>query len=163
MFTPAGAVLAAISFFLPWVSFSCSGMKRVASGYDLTHGSSEYWVVFIGAAVILGLYFAFQKSEDKQQIKIGAITLSKEQMKQGIIAISAISIGIMIYGYVKSEIIGFDSGFRTKIKGSDIGLSVQFGAISSVIGFILAAIGTKYLEETKDKTAGNKPQTKNEN
>ena len=147
MLTPAGAGLSTISFFLPWVSFSCSGIERNASGYDLASQSSEYWIVLIGAAFILGLYLAFQKSEDKKQVKVGTI------------AISVISIGVMIYGYVKSEIIGFDSGFGTKIKGSDIGLSVQLGAISTVIGFILAAMGTKYLEETKDKTAGNKPQT----
>jgi len=127
--TPAGAGIALICFFLPWASFSCMGEVKYQSGADL---GGIFWIVFLAALAILAAYFVF--SNNKQLKKAKPI----------VIASSLIALGILLYQYIRYSV-GVETDLG-KIKLEDIGFSLQFGGVGTVIGYILALFGTTYLE-----------------
>jgi Co/Zn/Cd efflux system component len=124
-----GAILAAICFFLPWVKFSCSGIEKTASGSEL---GGILWLVLLAALVVVGAFFFFRNQ--------GQIQKSKPI----ILVSSIVALAVMIVRYII-----FMSGEKTQfgtIRPQDIGLSFQFGAIGTLIGFIVALFGTTFLK-----------------
>ena len=132
--SPAGAGIVLICFFLPWVQFSCAGNTRYASGAKL---GGPMWIVFAASIIILGSFFYFKSIKKLEQSK--PITL-----------ISSI-IGLIIIAY---KYFDFASGMKTElgtITPSDVGLSIQFGGIATVIGLLLSIIGSSFLiQENND-------------
>ncbi|HRS51452.1 MAG TPA: hypothetical protein P5067_03370 [Candidatus Marinimicrobia bacterium] len=128
--SPAGAIIALICFFLPWVRFSCMGETKNASGADL---GGLFWVVFAAAIFIVVIFFVFQKRKE----------LAKS--KSFILIASLAALVIILIQYVR-----FSSGKQTefgRIRPQDIGLTIQFGSIGTVIGFILSLIGSFFLNQ----------------
>jgi hypothetical protein len=126
--TPSGAGIALICFFLPWAKFSCMGEVKYQSGADL---GGIFWAVFVAALAILAAYFVF--SNNKQLKKAKPI----------VIASSLIALGILLYQYIRYSL-GVETDLG-KIKLEDIGFSLQFGGIGTVIGYLLALFGTSFL------------------
>ena len=127
--TPSGAIISIICFFLPWVRFSCMGEVKNASGADL---GDSFWIVFVAALAILLIYFIFYSKKELPKAK------------PFIIISSLIALGVMLFQYIK-----FSAGENTefgRISPQDIGLSIQFGAIGTIIGFILSSIGSFFLD-----------------
>lgn len=64
---PTGAIIAVISFFLPWVRFSCGGYTvGTKSGADLANWDWTFWLILFAALAIGGFYFNY-----KSQNRIG--------------------------------------------------------------------------------------------
>ncbi len=128
--SPAGAIIALICFFLPWVRFSCMGKTKYASGADL---GGMFWVVFAAAIFIVLIFFVFQTRKE----------LAKS--KPFILIASLAALVIILIQYIR-----FSSGELTefgRIRPQDIGLTIQFGGIGTVIGFILSFIGSFFLNK----------------
>lgn len=131
--SPAGAGLVIICFFLPWVRFSCGRTPQNYSGADL---GGIFWLVFIAALAIIGAFLLFRSQRQTKKSKPYIVTSS------------LVAISIMVYRYIE-----FISGGKEGIKPSDIGLSIQFGAVATVIGFIAALIGTSFLNSDTETTS----------
>jgi len=135
--TPAGAAFALICFFLPWVEFSCDGKTRTSfSGVDIARYDGIFWLVLVAAIVILMAFFYFRNQ--KQLIHA-----------RPIVALSSVAgLGVLIF-----KVINFFKGTQVlgqTIRPEDVGLSIQFGVIGTLIGFVLALIGTAFLEPVSD-------------
>ena len=126
-FTPSGAILALICFFLPWVRLSCVGVERNYSGAD---EGGILWLVFAAALVILAAFYYF-RSMDRLY-----------QAKPFVIIGAAIALLVILIKYI-SFTQGIDTGYG-KINYSDLGLTLQFGGMATIIGYILALAGVAF-------------------
>ncbi len=114
-----GAIISAICFFLPWIG--CEGGRRTPSGAEI---GGELWVVFIAALVIIAAVFFF-----KQQKQI--------EKARPIVAVSSlVALAMLLYEYIKMT----NDEFAQFIK-----FEIKFGSIGTLIGFVLALIGTPFL------------------
>lgn len=131
--SPAGAVIALICFFLPWVKFSCSGNEQTVSGSQI---GGELWIVFTAAVVILGAFYLFrsQKQLDKA--------------RPVVILSSLAGLAVLLFKFLKF-VTPQETEFGT-ITLKDIGSSIQFGAVGTVIGLIMALIGSSFLKTQDD-------------
>lgn len=131
--TPAGAAIAAICFFLPWVEFSCDGQTRnTASGADMAHNDGFFWLIFAATLVILAAFFFFRTQ--RQILKARPI----------VILTTMVSLGILIYKYIE-----FSNGariFGRTYTPEELGLSLRFGGIGTFLGFALAGIGSIFMK-----------------
>lgn len=130
--SPSGAIISIICFFLPWVRFSCMGEVKNSSGADM---GGYFWLVFVAALAILLIFFIFYNRQELVKAK-PLIILS-----------SLIALGVILFQYIK-----FAAGENTefgRVKPEDIGLSIQFGGIGTLIGFILSLIGSFFLKSGK--------------
>lgn len=126
---PVGAIIAIICFFLPWFRFSLGDANITMSGNFL---GDEFWIVFAVAIIILATYFYFISSKQSHKAKI-AILIS-----------SNVAIAIMIIRYIMLQQ-GWKTDFGT-IRPEDFGLTIQIGAILTVIGFFISELGISFLE-----------------
>lgn len=137
--TPIGAAVAALCFFLPWVEFSCGGMRKTASGSEL---GGILWIVFLAALVILITFFYFR---------------SQNQLSKSVKVIQSSSYIALIILAIRYLI--FMSGEKTEmgtIRPQDIGFSIQFGAIGTLLGFLTSLIGSAFLKERKQSPSPDK-------
>ncbi len=118
--SPIGSAISLIGFFCPWIG--CEG--RVLSGADLGDNS---WIVFLSSLISLLAFFFFRSQK----------SLSKAK---SIIAIcSLVGLGFIVYKYLKLQ--------DSIVKDAFV---IKWGAIATVIGFILSLFGVLSLEdETK--------------
>jgi TRAP-type uncharacterized transport system fused permease subunit len=131
--TPAGAVIALICFFLPWVKFSCSGIEQTVSGFQI---GGELWIVFAAAFIILFVFYFFRNQ--KQLNKARPV----------VILSAVVGLAVLLFKFLK-----FATPQKTEfgtMTPKDMGLSIQFGAIGTVIGLILALIGSSFLKTQDD-------------
>ncbi len=106
------------------------GKTKYASGADL---GGMFWVVFAAAIFIVLIFFVFQTRKE----------LAKS--KPFILIASLAALVIILIQYIR-----FSSGELTefgRIRPQDIGLTIQFGGIGTVIGFILSFIGSFFLNK----------------
>jgi len=129
--TPAGAILALLCFFLPWVKFSCAGSTQIVSGMKLAQDEGLLWLVFIAALVILGVYF-YMRSKN-------TVWKSKRYTLIG----CGVAVLVIVYEFI-DFLTGVDTEFG-RIKPSDVGFTLQFGFFGTLLGFILAAVGAYML------------------
>lgn len=125
--TPSGAGIAAICFFLPWVKLSCA--EKTFSGADI---GGIFWIVFIAALTILGFFFFFKANKRIDMIK-PAVVIS-----------AVVALGILIWKFFELQ-----SGVKTdfgRVTAKDIGMEIQFGAVGTVIGFIISYIGSLFTD-----------------
>ena len=136
--TPAGAIMALIFFFLPWVKVSCAGRIKNVSGAEI---GGIFWLVFVAVVVIIVTFFYFR---------------SKKQLeKSGPVAIfgSIIALLVIFLKYL-SLTCGQKSVF-VRAGSKVIDCTIQLGAIGTVIGFVLAITGTCFLKtgiQQKERT-----------
>ncbi len=120
MISPAGAAIAAICFFLPWVKLSCA--PEPMSGAQL---GGILWLALIAALAILVV-----------------VPLYKSRGRAGdarpIVLISAL-VGLGVMAYKAIQIFGGQAA-------QQLGAQVQFGAIGSALGLLVALGGAGALE-----------------
>jgi hypothetical protein len=141
LLTPAGAGIALVCFFLPWVEFSCGEMRKSISGSEL---GGIFWVVFGAAALCLLAYFYFKNSDEV------------ERAKPIVILSSLVALGIILYKYFDfksgaqtglqglsqlSQMPNFQSSFGDQASMPDIGFHVKYGGIGTIVGFVLSLLG----------------------
>jgi magnesium-transporting ATPase (P-type) len=134
-FTPSGAGIAIICFFLPWVKVSCGAITIQASGARI---GGPLWLVLVSAVLILGTFIYFYVWRRKNLLKAKMITLTG--------AIAAVI--IMLYKFI----FAFAGG--GEVKFSEMGSVLRIGAFGEFFGFMLAIIGSIIMKEE------NQPQTK---
>ena len=131
--TPAGGILALLCFFMPWVKFSCKDFSKTItytiSGFELaTKQQVNLITVALIAAVVMiviSLYMLKEQTPWKSKVPI--------------LISSGIGLGGLLFEYVRSNT-SIDTGFG-KISLEDLGITFQFGAFGTIIGFILAIVG----------------------
>jgi hypothetical protein len=119
---PAGAVVAAISFFLPYVqSPDVFGMRVSRSGADL---GGKLWIVFLAPVAILAAQFLVDgtRAREKRMVTLGAVALGYLFLGLGALAL-------------------FSKGNLLGISAADMGFKPGVGAFGSAIGLTLALIG----------------------
>ncbi|MDD4050941.1 MAG: hypothetical protein PHR28_03430 [candidate division Zixibacteria bacterium] len=122
--TPAGAAIALICFFLPWVEASCGPVTVRANGPRI---GGVFWLVLAAAIVILVTFPYFWKRREWFWLKI--VTL----------AASAVGILVILYKFLDT----FSSG-KIDLKLTDIGSILRIGSFGTIFGFVLAALGAFY-------------------
>ncbi len=136
--TPAGAMIALICFFLPWVKVSCGRTTRSLSGPDI---GGIFWLVLIATLVMMAAFFFFRKKNQPEKSRYVAIVGS-------VIALAAIYIKYISVAYGQNSLL-------VKAGTKVVRFNVQIGAIGAILGFILILIGEVYI-----KTLHKRKQTK---
>ena len=119
---PIGGAIGLLCFFTPWIG--CNGQE--ASGYDLTKEKGEFWLVLVGAVLILGSYFLHNYNSKSEE--------ETKPYKIAIIISAIVSSVIMLFYFIK-------------MKSGNMGnyIEVKFGAVLSLLGYIGSIIGAVYL------------------
>lgn len=124
--TPAGAGIAIISFFLPWVRVSCGTITVEASGARI---GGIFWAVFAVAVAIFLAFFYFWRIRQLLKIRLAVITGA------------VFSLTVMLYRF-------FDAfgGEPSDIKFSDLGGALRYGAVGEFLGMLAAIWGMLFIE-----------------
>jgi hypothetical protein len=124
--TPAGAAIAFISFFLPWIQISCLGTSSY-SGMDF---GSIYWIVLLMSVVIFGAFFLLRKLERLGLLKIVTI------------AATVVAAGVILYGCITMS-----SGKRIlffRLGPDDVHLKIHVGGYGTLLGYLMAILGVTW-------------------
>lgn len=89
------------------------------------------WLIFLAALVIIGAFFFFQMR--KQLIKAIPVT----------IICCLVALGVMLLKYIQIQ-----SSLRTDFGSLGIYFSIDIGAIGTILGFIVALVGTAFLKQS---------------
>jgi hypothetical protein len=123
--SPAGAVLAALCFFLPWGRFSCAGINRTLTGAQI---GGVCWIVFAAALAI--------------PLVVGAGLLLR-RLHQARLAVGALALlGLAI---LLIELTQFARGHQTgfgHVHAEDVGVQLRIGGAGTVIGLLIALAGS---------------------
>ena len=125
--TPAGAGIAIICFFLPWVKVSCGTITVEASGARI---GGIFWLVFAIAILIIISFFYFRSRKDHAIGKLIAIYGS------------VLSMLVILYKFITTF-----SGGSVDINMSDFGSVIRPGAFGEFFGFIMALAGSIYMSD----------------
>jgi hypothetical protein len=152
--TPAGAGIALICFFLPWIEFSCGAMKGTISGAEM---GGVMWVVFVAALLSLLAFYYFRNYDELDRAK-------------PVVVLSAlVAIAIMVYKYFNyksgagccqggvdqlSNIPAMKSLLGENANIPEFGYNIKFGAYGTAAGFLLSLIGGHFLDRQQ---VSNKP------
>jgi len=129
LLTPAGAILALICFFLPWVKVSCAGKVNYLSGAEI---GGIFWLVFLAPLVIIVAFFYFRSQKQLEKSRPVAILSS-------IVALAVIFIKYTSLAWEQKSVVA-------KAGSKVIDCTIQLGAVGTVIGFILAITGLFFLK-----------------
>jgi hypothetical protein len=138
--TPTGATIAAISFFLPWIRISCLGTRNY-SGFDM---GGLFWLVPTSAAFIL--------------IGFVVVSVLKRMSLARYVVPACTAIAAVAVAYA---CLTMPSGKRillVKIGPDDVNLRLFFGAYSTILGFVLAVIGSQMLPKVHKRCGVPAPQ-----
>jgi len=129
LLTPAGAILALICFFLPWVKVSCARTTKSFSGPEI---GGIFWLLLVSALAIIVAFFYFRSQKQLEKSRPVAILSS-------IVALAVI--------FIKYTSLAWEQkGMFAKAGSKVIDCTIQLGAIGTVIGFILAITGLFFLK-----------------
>lgn len=122
--SPAGALLAAVCFFLPWGRVSCAGVEREVSGAEV---GGWLWLVFAAAAILLVAPFAGRR-------------LARPR------AIHAVARGAALFGpvFLCWRAIEFSRGARMpfgRVHPEQVGFEPAVGFAGTVLGLLMALAG----------------------
>ena len=119
--SPFGALLAIICFMFPWIEVNCAGKSiDTKTGFDIAFHDEKIFIVVLGLAAIIivaGLIFKFIK---KPIISL-PITLASA-------IASLVIMGLKYNKYIEEY-------------GKEI-FKVKFGAVGTVLGFVIAILGS---------------------
>lgn len=146
-FTPAGGILALICFFLPWMKIDCTsegvfgstiGEIHTVSGFDIATKQQVNLITLalVAAAVI---------------IVVSIIMLVKQtplKSKLPVLISSGVGLGCLMIEYIRASI-GYDTGLG-KISLEDLGITYQFGAFGTIVGFILSIVGALTIQKSNN-------------
>lgn len=154
--TPAGAGIALICFFLPWIEFSCGSMKGSISGAEI---GGVIWVVFVAAVLSLLAFYYFRNYDELDRAK-PVVILS---------ALVAIAIMVNKYFNYKSGMGCCQGGMEQlgnipamkEILGESTDIpnfdyNVKFGAYGTALGFLISLIGSNFLDKQGSTEKPNK-------
>jgi len=122
--TPAGAGMAMICFFLPWIRVSCMG----ADSYAGSDFGGIYWLVFAMAGVILAAFFILRWLKRLGLLRVVA---------SGALIVT---IAVIVYGYI--SIAGGKRFLLVKVGPDDVDLRLQIGGYGMILGYLLAIAGS---------------------
>ena len=121
--TPAGAAIACLSFFLPWIQISCLGRSSY-SGMDF---GGIYWLVLLMAAVIFIGFFLLRRLKRMDLLK--AVTLGA----------TIVAWGVIVYGCL--TIAGGKKILFVRFGPDDVNLRIHVGGYGTFLGYFLALVG----------------------
>jgi hypothetical protein len=124
--TPAGAAIAAICFFLPWIQISCLGTSAY-SGMDF---GSIYWIVLVMSVVIFSAFFLLRKLRRLDLLKVVTI------------AATVVVSGVILYGCITMS-----SGKRIlffRLGPDDVHLKLHVGGYGTLFGYLVAILGVTW-------------------
>ncbi|MCX6830892.1 MAG: hypothetical protein NT028_02015, partial [candidate division Zixibacteria bacterium] len=124
--TPAGAAIAFISFFLPWIQISCLG-KSSYSGMDF---GGIYWIVLLMSLAIFGAFFLLRKLKRLALLKLVTI------------AATIIASGVIIYGCI--TIAGGKRVLFFRLGPDSVHLKIHMGGYGTLLGYLLAILGVTW-------------------
>ncbi len=129
-FTPAGAAMAIVCFFLPWARVSCApGVRKSLSGAQL---GGPFWLVFAAAVIVLAAFLLFHARRRLEWARPIILLAS-------LAALAVIVIKSIEYAHGRPTPVG-------SIK-PDPGLQTKLGGAGTLIGFALAIAGTGCIRE----------------
>jgi hypothetical protein len=135
--TPAGAAIAVICFFLPWIEASCGPVTVRANGPGI---GGIFWLVLVAAIVILVSFPYFWKRRQWFWLKV--------------VTLAASAGGVIIVLYKFFDV--FSSG-KVNLKLTDIGSILRIGSFGTIFGFALAALGAFYFYPDGSAKAARPP------
>jgi hypothetical protein len=122
-FSVAGAIIIAISFFLPWLQVKCSGKTITGSGFIFAQDEPLLYLI-LGCALLIILFFIlFRKGLALIWFRIGAIFAA------------GLGLFMMIMTYISIE--QKLSGFIVKRLTSH---QIKPGLLGTIIGFLIVII-----------------------
>jgi double zinc ribbon protein len=136
--SPAGAAIAVICFFLPWVEVSCNsfGGRQIqsVSGGDI---GGLLWIVFVAAVAIIVAVLVYRAQNQIHKARPIVILCS----------IAAFVVMFIQYIRFSNETSGQQTPFG-RIRPEDLGFSfsLQIGGIGTLLGFALALIGSAFMK-----------------
>jgi hypothetical protein len=119
--SPAGAGIAVICFFLPWIKASCGPITVEANGVRI---GGIFWLVLAAAVLTLVLFAVFWKLRLMGIFKLASISCA------------AIALGTIIYKFVDAF-----AGNASKIDFSEIGSMLRIGAFGTLTGLAMIILG----------------------
>lgn len=121
--TPAGGLLIAVCFFLPWIKMSCMGTAT----YSGAQIGGIYWTLFAAGLGIVGSFFYLRR-------------IKRFHLMPTIVsAISIVSTAVIVYGILM--VAGGKRILLVRIGPDDVNLRLQIGAYGTLIGYVLAWAG----------------------
>lgn len=136
--TPAGAMVALICFFLPWVKISCGRTVKTFSGPEI---GGIFWLVLVAALVILVVFFYFR---NKTRI---------EKTKPVAILASLFAFAVMFIKYF--SLVWGQMNVLVRAGTKPMHFNIHVGAIGTVIGFVLVIIGSLFIKTGKRQEQKN--------
>jgi hypothetical protein len=127
--TPAGAGIAIICFFLPWVKVSCGAVTVQASGARI---GGTLWISFVLAILVLASFLLFFFWRRKEMFRHRCIAL----------VASVAAFLIIIYRFLSAF-----AGGGNDIKLGEIASVLKIGAYGSAGGLIMAALGALFMPD----------------
>ena len=124
--TPAGAAIAFVSFFLPWIQISCLGRSSY-SGMDF---GGIYWIVLLMSLAIFGAFFLLRKKKRLALLKLVTI------------AATIIAGGVIIYGCI--TIAGGKRVLFFRLGPDSVHLKIHMGGYGTLLGYLLAILGVTW-------------------
>jgi len=136
--SPAGAAIAVLCFFLPWVEVSCNSFGgrelHSVSGADM---GGILWIAFVAAIAIIVAVLVYRAQNQ----------LQKAQPIVILCAITAFVVMLIQYIRFSNETSGQQTPFG-RVRPEDLGISfsIQIGGIGTLLGFAVALIGSAFLK-----------------
>lgn len=124
--TPAGAAIAFVSFFLPWIQISCLGRSSY-SGMDF---GGIYWIVLLTSGVIFGAFFLLRKLKRMDLLKFVTV------------AATMVAWGVIIYGCF--SVAGGKKILFIRLGPDDVHLKIHLGGYGTFLGYALAVFGVTW-------------------
>ena len=125
---PAGGVIAAISFFLPWGRFSFLVMHRSASGQTI---GGWAWVILTLAVIVMAA-------------GVG-LPLRRGPGSARAVVFGAALLGLLCFAIEANELArGVWTPFG-RVQPQDIGVKPGLGARGTAVGFLLAIVGSFFM------------------
>lgn len=129
LLTPAGAIIALICFFLPWVKVSCARTTKSFSGLEI---GGIFWLVLVSTLAIIVAFFYFRSQKQLEKARPVALLSS-------IVALAVIFIRYLSLAWEQKSVVA-------KAGSKAIDCTIQVGAIGTVIGFVVAVTGSVFLK-----------------
>jgi hypothetical protein len=123
LLTPAGAAIAFISFFLPWIQISCLG-RSTYSGMDF---GGIYWTVLLMALTILASFFLLRRVKQSHLLKFVTI------------GATLVAWGVIIYGCFAMA--GGKRILVVRLGPDDVHLKIHAGGYGTFVGYAMAVLG----------------------